>query len=290
MGIADIPVVGIGPGSQPLAEDEVGLDYIDMPKGMHRYRRPDIPEPEQVAHLTGAKAVMNWIQEALNAYRPDASRCMADISGLDDSNRELVNQILGEGEVGIRYTGAVRARIQESVLAGVWRSVYLNEAGRPARDLVEVADVPFLVRNPVGQDSGPIRPLTGVQPPPQITNAAPILTELEEHRVRYGGGDPAHVINLTLLPLSAEDLGFLDKTLGRGPVAILSRGYGDCRITSTAVSHIWWVRYHTSMGTLILNTLEVTDVPQVACAAPEDLKDSASRLGELLEPYWTELG
>jgi hydrogenase-1 operon protein HyaF len=73
-------------------------------------------------------------------------------------------------------------------------------------------------------------------------------------------------------------------------VAILSRGYGDCRITSTAVPHIWWVRYHNSMGTLILNTLEVTDVPQVACAAPEDLKDSASRLGELLEPYWTELG
>ncbi len=287
MGIADIPVVGIGPGSQPPEEDGSVLDYIDLPKDMHRYHRPEIPEPGQVAHLTGAKQVMDWLQGALNGYRPGASALMADISGLDGPNRELVNQILGEGEVGIRYTGAVQARIQESVLAGVWRSVYLDTRDRPIRDLVEVAEAPFLARDPLGQN-GASPALTAVQPPPEIMNAAPILTELEEHRLRRGG--PAHVINLTLLPLSAEDLDFLDKTLGRGPVAILSRGYGDCRIASTALPRIWWVRYHNAMGTQILNTLEVTDIPPVACAAPEDLRDSASRLGELLQPYWKELG
>lgn len=289
MGIADIPVVGIGPGSQPPEADGAGLDYIDMPKGMHRYRRPEIPEPEQVGHLTGAKQAMDWLQGALSAYRPDTPPQMADISGLDDPNRELVNQILGEGEVGVRYTGDIQARIQESVLAGVWRSVYLDDHGQPIRDLVEVADAPFLARDPLGQN-GASPSLTEARPPPEIMNAAPILTELEEHRGRCGVGGPAHVINLTLLPLSSEDLGFLDETLGRGPVAILSRGYGDCRITSTALPRIWWVRYHNAMGTLILNTLEVTDIPQVACAAPEDIRDSAARLEALLQPYWSELG
>jgi hydrogenase-1 operon protein HyaF len=43
------------------------------------------------------------------------------------------------------------------------------------------------------------------------------------------------------------------------------------------------------MGTLILNTLEITDIPVVACAAQEDLDDSRQRFRELLEPYWQEL-
>jgi hydrogenase-1 operon protein HyaF len=98
------------------------------------------------------------------------------------------------------------------------------------------------------------------------------------------------VINLTLLPLSEGDIHFLGETLGTGPVETLSRGYGDCQITSTAYPGVWWVRYTNSMGTQILNTLEITDIPAVACAAQEDLDDSRQRFAELLEPYWTELG
>jgi hydrogenase-1 operon protein HyaF len=37
------------------------------------------------------------------------------------------------------------------------------------------------------------------------------------------------------------------------------------------------------MQTLILNTLEIVDVPEVAMAADEDLADSEERLAELLE-------
>lgn len=36
------------------------------------------------------------------------------------------------------------------------------------------------------------------------------------------------------------------------------------------------------MDTLILDTFEVTDVPEVALAAPEDLADSADRIREVL--------
>jgi hydrogenase-1 operon protein HyaF len=37
---------------------------------------------------------------------------------------------------------------------------------------------------------------------------------------------------------------------------------------------------------IILDTLEVGEVPEVACAAPQDLEDSAERLHEVLQ--WVE--
>ena len=127
--------------------------------------------------------------------------------------------------------------------------------------------------------------LRHVESPQGVMNARPILAEIQEQVDQYRPGATAHVINLTLLPLTVEDRDFLDQTLGRGPVSILSRGYGDCRINSTGVPYVWWVRYYNSTGTLILNTLEVVDIPLVARAAQEDFQDSSQRLQDMLEPY-----
>jgi hydrogenase-1 operon protein HyaF len=66
-------------------------------------------------------------------------------------------------------------------------------------------------------------------------------------------------------------------------VLILSRGYGNCRITNCCVPNTWRVVYYNSMDTVILNSVEVTDMPDVACAAPEDLADSTERITEVLK-------
>jgi hydrogenase-1 operon protein HyaF len=63
----------------------------------------------------------------------------------------------------------------------------------------------------------------------------------------------------------------------------MSRGFGSCRVSSTGVRDVWRVQYFNSMQTMILNTLEVAEIPEVALAAPEDLADSRERLGELVE-------
>ena len=287
MTVNSIPIAFTGPGSQPPEEDDSRLNFISLPNEMGRYRAPDIPEPEQIEHLQGAKAVTDWLQQALAAYRVGGEPWIADISPLDATNRELVNQILGEGEVSLKYSDTVKVRMQESVLAGIWRTFYLDAAGHIIRDLIEVCDAPVLARRPPqtktvampSEDTVPI----------DVMNALPIMTELQEQLRRWQPGKLAHVINLTLLPLSAADIQFLGEALGSGPLETLSRGYGDCQITSTAYPGIWWVRYTNSMGTLILNTLEVTDIPAVACAAQDDLDDSRRRFSELLEPYWSEL-
>ena len=287
MTVNSIPIAFTGPGSQPPEEDDSRLNFISLPNEMGRYRAPDIPEPEQIEHLQGAKAVTDWLRQALAAYRVGGEPWIADISPLDATNRELVNQILGEGEVSLKYSDTVKVRMQESVLAGIWRTFYLDAAGHIIRDLIEVCDAPVLARRPPqtktvampSEDTVPI----------DVMNALPIMTELQEQLRRWQPGKLAHVINLTLLPLSAADIQFLGEALGSGPLETLSRGYGECQITSTACPGIWWVRYTNSMGTLILNTLEVTDIPAVACAAQDDLDDSRRRFSELLEPYWSEL-
>jgi hydrogenase-1 operon protein HyaF len=288
MKLRDIPVTVTGPGSQPPESDDTHLEFISMPKEMDSYRAPDIPEPDQVQHLLGAKALADWLAQALSDYRVGGASLIADISSLDKENRDLVNQILGEGEVSLIYSdGDMQVRMQESVLAGIWRTFYLDPAGRITRDVVEVCDVPVLARRvPNAEKASALPRDTG---PGGVMNALPLLVELQGQVSNWKPGDPAGVINLTLLPLSKSDMDFLVETLGTGPVQTLSRGYGDCKITSTAYPGIWWVRYTNSMGTPILDTLETTDIPAVACAAQEDLDDSRKRFHELLEPYWTEL-
>jgi hydrogenase-1 operon protein HyaF len=286
MKIKDIPVRVMGPGSQPADTDGQTLSYIAMPSDMWTYRPPSMPEPEDVSGLAAARESLLWLEQALADYDENREPQLANLSALDEANRELVNQVLGEGEVAVTYSGDFRAHTQESVLAGVWRTLYLDADDRVLFDILEVADAPHTVRVPTNRARAVDTGTDGV--PADVANALPILVELQSHCDDYETSGRTHVINLSLLPLSPADLEFLDARLGRGPVDTLSRAYGKCQVISTLTPNVWWVRYYNSMGTLILNTLEVVGVPAVVCAAPEDLRDSAVRLADILEPYWPE--
>ena len=72
------------------------------------------------------------------------------------------------------------------------------------------------------------------------------------------------------------------QVLDGGTVTVLSRGFGNCRISSTAARHVWRVQYFNNMQTLILNTIEVTPMPEVALAAHEDLLETRDRLADLV--------
>ena len=287
MNIRDIPVRVVGPGSQPTSSDGDAITYMDMPSDMATFVAPLMPEPEEMLLMDGAREAMDWLLSALDDYAPEGDALLADLSALDEESRDIVNQILGEGEVSIVCDGKVRARTQESVLAGVWRTLFFDDDDRVVCDLLEVADVPTVVGFAADSKGTVDTSPGGVDE--ALANALPILVELESHHEQYVTGGSPHSINLTLLPLSQQELEFIDERLGRGPVDILSRAYGKCEVISTDTAGIWWVRYYNSMGVLILNTLEVVDVPSVVKAATEDLADSAERLKEILEPYWPEV-
>ncbi|MEJ2257984.1 MAG: hydrogenase expression/formation protein [Woeseiaceae bacterium] len=285
MSVDQIPVHVVGPGSQPDTGQD--LRYIDMPNDMATFSAPHIPDPQAVAHLAGAREAMRWLGHALSAYAIGDVPNIADLTRLDAESRELVSQILGEGEVSILSHAEVPARCQESVLAGVWRTLYFDEQDRVICDLLEVASSPHLVPAEADSDHWPAMDASG-EAQEEFPNALPILVELRAHARSYPHDGQPHAINLTLLPLSEAEIGFVEQRLGRGPVEILSRGYGKCQVTSTATPNVWWVRFYNAMGTLILNTIEVVDIPEVVVAAEEDLRDSAQRLDEILAPYWQD--
>jgi len=275
-----IPVRMIGPGSQ--VEDDT-LEYITMPKGMETWRPPLLPEAGEVANLTSALDALRAVAQLLDATAEDGRARSLDLGALDASNRALINQVLGEGEVSARIDrDGLPLRVQESVFAGIWRVLDGHS------DRIEVGAVPavLLDRQPPG--AAEIEALSAVDAalPSGVINAPAILAELAEYLRRWKLGAPGQVINLTLLPLSPEDLSYLGGRLGHSGLTILSRGYGNCRVTRTAIARAWQVVYYNSQDQIILNTLEVTEMPDVVRAAEEDLEDSRERFAEAL--VWLE--
>lgn len=282
-----IPVRSIGPGSQ--LEDDT-LEYMPMPQGMETFRAPLLPEPEQMAARHRAHAALRDTLAQLEQVCQGGGNRVVDLAGLPEDDRVLINQVLGEGEVSaVVQAGADgrELRVQEAVFAGVWRVVAMAD-GQVVSDTIELGHIPEALKQAARQDVDPVVPRWQGGLPPNVQNAPTLLAEIEDQWRVWRAGQPAHVVNLTLLPMSVEDIGFLDHHLGTGRVLILSRGYGNCRITNTCRPNTWRVVYYNSQDLVILNTVEVSELPEVAQAAKEDLEDSHERLKEVLA--WVEQG
>jgi hydrogenase-1 operon protein HyaF len=273
-----IPVRMVGPGAH-VEEEE--LQYLDMPRDMRTFTMPHVPEDADSTALTGARDLLATFLAQLNRWQGQGPAPRLDLGGVDPAVQRIVNEMLGDGEVSIRVDGIRRLHIQESVFTGLWRVVELDASGGLQADWVEAGPLPAAVLEAAREGAGPGLKQTAV--PPGAMNSPALLHELSAQSNGRRPGTPAHVINLTLFPLSPEDHEVLERALPVGPVAIISRGFGNCRVTSTLARNIWRVQYFNSMNTLILNTIEVVDVPEVALAAAEDLADSRGRLAELID-------
>lgn len=278
-----IPVVPLGPGSH---EEDAELDYMSMPQDMGTYSPPVLPEPAQFTLLPDALAALYRIRAGLEEWIAGRPPRAIELLGLDPANLGLVNQVLGEGEVSARVNGNIEVVIQESIFAGVWRCVS-KRADQVISDRIEVGAVPIALVPPAqpGLAGAAAIEIPG-QLPPEIMNAPSILAEISDQVLTWRPGMKPHVINLSLLPLSPQDMTFLDARLGSGNVLVLSRGYGNCRITNSRVPNCWRVVYYNSQDAIILDTIEIVDIPEVVCAAREDLVDSHERLADVLQ--WVE--
>ena len=277
--VLNVGTVPVGPGSQD--EGDMVLDYMKMPGAMNTYDMPVLPESDDIKACPQAVLVLEQLQQALDHYREDSRHPVIPVRTLPAADLQLLNNLLGEGEVSIRIEGTESLTIQETVMAGVWR-VRSHIGDELISDHLEVAAIPAAVQAMAFSHAEPLAPKLPSLPA-NLLNAPSVLVEINDISTKYTRGEchDAHVINLSLLPFSPEDHGCLTQVTGTGPVTILSRGYGNCRITATNVDCLWRVQYFNSTDQLILDTLEIVDIPAVACAAPEDLADSAERLTEI---------
>jgi len=277
-----LPVRAVGPGSQAEDEDEE-LQFLGIPRDIATFAMPRVPETVPPEALASAHDLLAAFHAAFEQWDPAGGTPgpRLDLTGVPEATRAVIDDMLGEGEVAIQIGGERPHRIQESVFAGVWRVCALDVEGRLVLDGLEAAPVPGVAleaaRSAATERTAP------VEIPAGAMNSPALLAEIGAQLAQRDGHALAHVLNLTLFPLSPEDHQVLERALPVGPVAMISRGFGNCRITSTATRDVWRVQYFNSMNTLILNTIEVVGVPEAALAAVEDLIDSRARLAELIE-------
>lgn len=229
---------------------------------------------------------MRRLADGLAAQRVAQPARTFALTELSQTERNLLADILGEGEV----TGIVAlpdrrvVQIQESVLAGLWRVRVEPEADQPAVEYLEIGAVPQIVSLAAHDFTRADLPV--VAAPDGAMNVMPVLAELAGRQAVCQPGEPAHIVNFTLLPMNEVDMTHLQASLGNGPIQIQSHGYGSCRIWATGTRHVWSVQYFNAMDAAILDTLEVVDIPAAARAADEDFEDSAERLREIIEAYF----
>ena len=271
-----ISVVAMGPGSQ----GDEAPEYLSMPQGMETFSPPRLPENASAESVAAAAGILgDFLERARTAGFSGATVC--DLGELAAPVREVINQSLGFGEVSAFTTAPRHWRVQETAFAGLWRVIELADDGRFLSDRLETGAIPsVLVEAMLGTAS---EFLAAPEYPAGCMNAQALVEELRVQAADWRAGQPAHVLNLTLLPVSDADLDTLYGWLGHREVSLLSRGYGNCRITSTRLKNVWWVQYFNSMDALILNSLEVIDMPEVALASAEDFADSVARLQDYLD-------
>ena len=270
-----ISVVAMGPGSQG---DEAPA-YLPMPQ-MQTFAAPSLPDDVAPEAVAAASALLGNLLARLEKFGFTGG-VELDLLAQPPAVREVINQSLGFGEVSAFTTAPRHWRVQETAFAGLWRVLEVADDGRFLVDRLETGPIPPVLGAAMRQTAAPDLPAPAY--PDGCMNAPPLVEEIRLQAAAWQPGEAAHVINLTLLPVSDADLDTLYGWLGHREVSILSRGYGNCRITSTRLHNVWWVQYFNSMDTLILNSIEIVDMPEVALAADEDFADSLERLREYLD-------
>jgi hydrogenase-1 operon protein HyaF len=277
------PLPLVAANTRPPAEP--APEYLAMPQDMATFAAPRLPEHADPALLAKVVRRLRDLRARMAASDfAEATRITENLLRWPAAERALAGDLLGFGEVSAYVAAPAGAathwRVQETAFAGLWRVLALDAREQAQEDGLQAGALPPLLHTAMQAASRSDLPLPDFSP--ACMNAPAIARELLAQAQQHLPGAPAHVVNLTLLPVNEADLASLYDWLGHREVSILSRGYGNCRVTSTRLMNVWWTQYFNSMNTLILNTLEVTPMPEVVLAAREDYADTLTRLAQYL--------
>lgn len=121
-------------------------------------------------------------------------------------------------------------------------------------------------------DAIPIHVINAPSGEPGLTgNAPPLLRELlEQVRRLLATGEPS-AIDLSALPLTPADLDWLREKLGAGEISVTLQANGESTLNETGCPGVWWVTHHNEQGAVTSQFIEVTLVPELVKAHPQDV-------------------
>jgi hydrogenase-1 operon protein HyaF len=129
----------------------------------------------------------------------------------------------------------------------------------------------------------PIHVINAPPAEPGLTgNAPPLLREIAELlRCLLDTGETA-AIDLSALPLTPADLDWLRDKLGEGEIAVTLQASGESTLNETACPGVWWVTHHNEQGAVTSQFIEVSFVPELVKAHPQDVEIGRENLEFLI--------
>lgn len=120
-------------------------------------------------------------------------------------------------------------------------------------------------------------------------NVKPLLHEIRHALVRLAAGGDGTVIDLQSLPLAPGEERRIEEALGQGEIVAELNALGRSSIVETAYPGVWMITHRNTEDEVIGRFIEVTRIPDLLKAQPEDMRAGLQRLnGELEEHPETE--
>jgi hydrogenase-1 operon protein HyaF len=116
-------------------------------------------------------------------------------------------------------------------------------------------------------------PVTVVSPDAGLSgNARPLLREIVEMMGALASAGTPGILDLAALPLTPADKVWLRERLGTGQVQATLDAEGISSVEETACPGVWWVTHRDSRERVLSEFIEVTLVPEILKAYPEDVQ------------------
>jgi len=103
-------------------------------------------------------------------------------------------------------------------------------------------------------------------------NAWPLMMEIADMVRRLVENGETAAIDLSALPLTPADKDWLRERLGSGQIHVSLEAEGQSTLDETACPGVWWVTHRDTRDRVMAEFIEVTRVPDLIQAHPEDIK------------------
>ena len=114
-------------------------------------------------------------------------------------------------------------------------------------------------------------------------NDLPVLNELLHALNELLSHGKQTTIDIQSLPFGKLDEERLSTALGRGEVVATIYTLGESRVTETAYPGIWWIEHCNEQGAVVAKLIEVTYIPEILKAHPEDVAAARQKLSSKFE-------
>ena len=114
-------------------------------------------------------------------------------------------------------------------------------------------------------------------------NDLPVLNELLYALDELLNHGKQTTIDIKSLPFGPFDEKRLSTALGQGEVTATIHTLGESRVTETAYPGIWWIEHCNEQGAVVAKFIEVTYMPEILKAQPEDITSARQKLSNALK-------